>query len=75
MDGLQTICGQGDPSMRSGMSIMIYTGNTSMDKEAFANADGDLLIVPQQGTLIIQTEMGYLRVEPTEIAVIQRKYT
>lgn len=40
--------------------------------EAFYTADGDLLIVPQHGTLDIQTELGKLLVRPQEIAVIPR---
>jgi homogentisate 1,2-dioxygenase len=36
------------------------------------NSDGDYLIVPQQGTLDIQTEFGKLFVQPGEICVIQR---
>ena len=36
----------------------MYLANTSMDKKAFCNNDGDLLILPQQGRLDIQTEFG-----------------
>jgi homogentisate 1,2-dioxygenase len=36
------------------------------------HADGELLIVPQQGRLRIETELGVLDVEPQEIAVIPR---
>lgn len=36
------------------------------------NSDGDFLIVPQQGALDIQTELGFLSVEPCEIVVIPR---
>ena len=36
------------------------------------NADGDYLIVPQQGTLSVWTEMGQLSIEPCEILVIPR---
>lgn len=43
-----------------------------MTKNAFVNSDGDFLIVPQQGTLDIQTEFGPLFVQPGEICVIQR---
>ena len=39
---------------------------------ALSNADGDFLIVPQEGVLHIQTEMGRLEVAPREIVVIQR---
>ena len=36
------------------------------------NADGDYLIVPQEGVLFIRTEFGCMTVSPSEIAVIQR---
>jgi homogentisate 1,2-dioxygenase len=54
------------------MCIYVYTCNTSMKQRAMYNSDGDFLIVPQQGTLTIQTEMGILSVAPNEIAVVQR---
>ena len=43
-----------------------------MQGRYFYNADGELLIVPQQGRLRIATELGVLEVEPQEIAVIPR---
>ncbi|KNC98633.1 homogentisate 1,2-dioxygenase [Spizellomyces punctatus DAOM BR117] len=70
--GLHTVCGSGDPSVRNGIAIHVYLANASMENSAFYNADGDLLIVPQQGRLDIQTELGYLYVEPNEIVVIPR---
>lgn len=39
---------------------------------AFYNADGDFLIVPQHGTLDIETEMGKILVRPNEVCVIPR---
>ena len=36
----------------------MYLANTSMEKKAFCNNDGDMLILPQQGRLDIQTEFG-----------------
>ena len=41
-----------------------------MVNEAFYNADGEFLIVPQMGTLKITTECGLLQVKPTEICVM-----
>ena len=41
-------------------------------QHAMVNSDGDFLIVPQSGTLIVWTEMGNLLVEPNEIIVIPR---
>lgn len=47
--------------------------NTSMDRKAVCNNDGDLLIVPEKGRLDIQTELGNLMLEPgAEICVIPR---
>src|SRR6478609_3338788 len=43
-----------------------------MARRYFYDADGELLIVPQQGRLRLATEMGLLDVEPQEIAVIPR---
>jgi len=43
-----------------------------MTDRFFYDADGELLIVPQQGTLHILTELGRLEVAPREIAVVPR---
>lgn len=72
IDGLKTIAGTGAPMNKEGLAIHMYMCNTSMDKRAYINNDGDFLIVPQQGRLDIQTELGHLMVRPGEICVIQR---
>uniref|UniRef100_A0A8C6VSQ6 Homogentisate 1,2-dioxygenase n=1 Tax=Nothobranchius furzeri TaxID=105023 RepID=A0A8C6VSQ6_NOTFU len=38
----------------------------------FNNSDGDFLIVPQQGEILVTTEFGKMMVEPNEICVIQQ---
>jgi len=38
----------------------------------FATADGELLVLPQQGRVRFRTELGVLEVAPTELAVIPR---
>lgn len=62
--------GAGGPAMKDGISILVYACNKNMDKEAFYSSDGDMLIVPQQGALLVKTELGRMRVEPLEICVI-----
>jgi homogentisate 1,2-dioxygenase len=57
-DGLKKITGNGDPTLREGLAIHMYLANTSMEKKAFCNNDGNMLILPQQGLLDIQTEFG-----------------
>jgi homogentisate 1,2-dioxygenase len=64
--------GAGEPATKTGLGIYIYACGKSMGKQAFYNADGDFLIVPERGTLDIQTELGYLLVRSNEIVVIPR---
>lgn len=56
--GLKTLAGNGEPTLREGLAIHIYTANASMKNKAFCNNDGDMLILPQLGRLDIQTEFG-----------------
>lgn len=72
VDGLVTMAGNGDPTLKVGLAIHMYTANASMTDKAFSNADGDLLVVPDTGRLTLQTELGVLEVAPKEIAVLPR---
>ncbi len=72
VDGLLTLCANGDPEAQTGIAAHLYLCNTSMERRAFVNADGEMLLVPQQGALRITTELGLLDVRPGEIAVIPR---
>jgi homogentisate 1,2-dioxygenase len=72
VEGLVTLGGNGDAHAQSGCAIHVYAANRSMAQRVFYSADGELLIVPQQGRLLLTTELGRLAVEPLEIAVIPR---
>jgi len=72
VDGIVTMAGNGGPEAQTGCGIHLYLANCSMQDRYFYNADGEMLIVPQQGRLLIATEMGRLTVEPQEIVVIPR---
>jgi homogentisate 1,2-dioxygenase len=72
IDGLFTMAGNGSPAAQSGVGIHMYAANRSMQGRYFYDADGELLIVPQQGRLRLATELGILEVEPQEMAVIPR---
>ncbi len=71
LDGLATLGGYGD-SAGPGYVVNLYAANADMVDRAFSSADGDLLIVPQQGTLDVRTELGFLRVPPGSILVVPR---
>ena len=72
LDGLLTMAGNGDPAAQSGMAAHVYAANASMRDRFFYNADGELLVVPQQGGLIIRTELGVMEVGPGEVGVLPR---
>ena len=71
IDGLATVAGNGDAGTGSGVSIHVYRANRSMVDRVFYDADGELLLVPQHGRIVLFTELGKLDVAPGEIAVIR----
>jgi homogentisate 1,2-dioxygenase len=72
LDSLFTMAGNGGAWAGTGAGIHVYAANRDMEGRFFYDADGELLIVPQQGRLRIATELGVLEVEPQEIALIPR---
>jgi len=53
--------------------VFIFMGPTlPWHNRFFYNADGEMLILPQQGRLLLRTELGILDVAPGELAVIPR---
>jgi homogentisate 1,2-dioxygenase len=72
VESLFTMAGNGGPAAMHGLGIHMYAANRDMRGRFFHDADGELLIVPQQGRLRIATEMGVLEIEPQEIALIPR---
>ncbi|WNZ12764.1 homogentisate 1,2-dioxygenase [Streptomyces sp. 11x1] len=71
LSGLWTLGGNGDAARRSGMTVHLYHANSAMER-VFGDADGELLIVPERGGLLLRTEFGLLRAEPGEVALIPR---
>jgi len=72
VDGLVTMGGNGDASGRSGIAVHIYRATRSMERRVFYDADGELLIVPQLGCLLLATELGIIEAGPGEIAIVPR---
>ncbi len=72
IEGMHTIAANGDAESQAGVGSLMYLAGRSMDKRAFVNADGEMLVVPQQGRLVITTELGVLEVKPGEIALLPR---
>ncbi|MDJ0957531.1 MAG: homogentisate 1,2-dioxygenase [Arenicellales bacterium] len=72
VEGLYTLCANGNASKQIGIGVHLYACNRNMEKRFLYNADGELLIVPQQTALLIRTELGVLEVSPGEIVVVPR---
>ena len=72
IDGLATLAGSGNPAMQSGVAVHIYRANRSMERRYLYCADGELMLVPQQGAVELFTELGRLELRPGEIGVVPR---
>lgn len=72
VDGMRSIVVNGDPDAQAGMAAHLALMNHSMEGRAFVNADGEMLVVPQQGALSFVTELGVLDVRPGEIVLLPR---
>jgi len=73
LEGLVTLATSGEARAQRGCGVHAYVVNRSMEERRFCyDADGELLVVPQHGTLTFATELGKLAVAPGEIAVIPR---
>lgn len=72
VDGLRSVVLNGDVDAQSGMAAHLVLANRSMQRRALVNADGEMLLVAQQGRLVITTEFGVLEVSPGEVALLPR---
>ena len=70
--GMRTVTTAGDVHTQTGMAAHVYLVTASMTDEYFHSADGEMLVVPQEGTLRFRTELGVVDVGPREIAVLPR---
>jgi len=72
VDGTVTMLANRDPADLEGVAVHLYRASRSMAGRVFTDADGELLIIPQFGTLRLVTELGRLEVAPGSIGVIPR---
>jgi homogentisate 1,2-dioxygenase len=72
VDGLVTMLHARRPEELEGCAVHLYRASRSMDGRVFVDADGELLIIPQQGAIELQTELGRLEVGPGDVALVPR---
>jgi homogentisate 1,2-dioxygenase len=72
VDGLVTMLHARAPHDLEGCALHLYRASRSMDQRLFVNADGELVIIPQQGAIELQTELGRLQLVPGSIGIVPR---
>jgi homogentisate 1,2-dioxygenase len=72
LTGLRTVATNGDAHTQAGMAAHVYLATESMTDTWFHDADGELLIVPQEGRLRFASECGVFDVAPGQIAIMPR---
>ena len=72
MSGMCTATTAGDCESMAGMAVHVVLITASMTHDYFCNADGEMLVVAEQGRLRFRTEFGVIEIEPGEICVIPR---
>ncbi|MFA5965721.1 MAG: homogentisate 1,2-dioxygenase [Sphingomonas sp.] len=74
LDSLTTmiVAGEGGPAGQTGVAMHIYRASRDMVNRAFVSADGEMLILPERGSLRLLTEMGRIDVAPGQIALVPR---
>ena len=72
VDGMVTMFANRDPSDLEGVAVHLYRASRSMTGRVFVDADGELLVIPQQGALRFVTEFGRMDVAPGTVAIIPR---
>jgi len=72
LSGLRTICTAGDVYMQAGMASHVYVANQSMNDDYFYNADGEMLLVPQENSIRVFTECGIIDAGPGDIVIVPK---
>lgn len=72
LTGLRTVTTAGDVYTQVGMATHLYFADVAMEDDYLCNADGELMIVPQDGRLRIATELGVMEIGAGDIAVVPR---
>jgi homogentisate 1,2-dioxygenase len=72
IDGMVAMMTNRDPSDLTGVAIHLYRADKSMDRRLFVNADGELLVIPQEGGILVETELGAIELVPGWVGLIPR---
>ena len=69
---LTTLATNGDAHLQVGLGVHVYAADQPMAGQALSCSDGELVIVPELGTMRVMTELGALVAGPGEVVGIPR---
>ena len=72
IDGLTTAVFNRASAELEGVAVHLYAANAERLDRVFVSADGELLVLPQEGRLELLTELGRIEIAPGQIALIPR---
>ncbi len=72
VDGLVTVVFNRSPAELEGVAVHLYAADAEMTRRVFVSADGELLLLPQEGRIDLLTELGRLEVAPGQVALVPR---
>ncbi len=72
VDGLVTMLVNRSPEDLEGVAVHLYRASKSMERRLFVDADGELLILPQSGTIQVVTELGRMTLAPGWVGRVPR---
>jgi homogentisate 1,2-dioxygenase len=72
IDGLATMLAARTPEELAGCAVHHYRADRSMERRVLVNADGEMLIVPQEGAVSLETELGRLEIAPGSVGLVPR---
>ncbi len=72
LSSLRCLAGNGDAEAQTGLNFYVYSANSNDLNTYIYSADGEWMILPVDGKLLVRTEMGNIEASPREIVVIPR---
>ncbi|MER2560841.1 MAG: homogentisate 1,2-dioxygenase [Myxococcaceae bacterium] len=72
IDGLITVAIGGSAADQAGLAIHSYVTNVAMVHKAICSADGDSVLLSDEGEVLVRTEFGRFRIGPGDLLLIPR---
>jgi homogentisate 1,2-dioxygenase len=71
-EGVTTMVANGSAGDQKGLGCHLYFCNSSQKTQILTNSDAEMIVLPEKGGLLLETELGSLEVLEGELACIPR---